>query len=45
MINKIYWMQKYPTHIYMAAQAHRCGGHGEVNTLDLTDCRSVVGLN
>lgn len=31
-------MQIYQTHIYMAAQAHRRGRHGEVNTLDLANC-------
>lgn len=31
-------------YLYMAAQAHRCGDHGEVNALDLTECRSVAWI-
>lgn len=42
-VQKISWVN--PTHLYMAAQRHRCGDQGEVNTLDLADCRSVIGLN
>lgn len=40
---KMCWL--YLTHPYVAAQRHRCGDRGEVNTLDLADCWTVIGLN
>lgn len=43
MVQKMCWL--YLTHLYVAAQRHRCGDHGEVNTLDLADCWTVIGLN
>lgn len=33
------------THLYVAAQGHGRVDHGEVNSFDLADSRSVVGLN
>lgn len=37
-------MEENIFYLYMAAQAPRCEDHGEVNALDLTECRSVARI-